>query len=455
MLPPGVDQFLYGTAHQLSSDMPTALLAGVLTCLSSVELEGKCRKPARAHFSAFARRCFEVDNPVVQHAALKLFWRNFDIYTMDAELCSQLATLLVGLIETAWHPHLAEMFSIVVKATFQGNPEGAHELFDWLFTNWSSSSGTTSCDFVALIRSVVQVLSDDIEILYQAACILGLWFQEPNGDICHRDVMTVALEIARRLPVLPPEFFNVLPFCVAHIATENQWITPFSEMCVTIAKLYCCHPEDPYPVMYAICAPLVTNPTFTARMLIVFASFLQTRGPAAREIVVDTLPVFRDTEPGTPIWSAALIVILSGVIIWGLTPEFLGDLFGSDDLGSWYAFALVPQHYPLHLNRMSLMSIAGFMILAAAGDSQAFEALLVQLTNLAACEPDGPDEPLEELVLPFDRLDLVSLVYGFQADYPQFWSGSSLPDICSTLLSVLRGAHEKPGFWRYRGPFVR
>jgi hypothetical protein len=450
--PPSVDQFLYETAEQLSPDMSLPSLAGFLTCLSSVELEGDRHEPARAQLSAAAHSYFEIDCPVVQHAALKLFWRNFDIDAMDAELSRELATLLVGLTETAWHPHLVPIFSRVVNVALQGSPENAHGLFDWLFRNWSLSYGRKSCDFVALLRSVIRVLPNDSEMLYQAACILGCWFHEPNGDLCHRDVMTVALAIARRLPVLPPEFFNVLPFCDLHIAEDNQWITPFSEMCVTIAKTSACfHVEEAYPVMCWMCAAFLGNPKFAPRMLIVFASFLQTRGPAALDIVAETLPIFRGSEPGTPIWSAALVVVLSGVIVCGLVPERFGELFGPDDLGSWYAFAL--QAHRLHVNRVSVMSIAGFMVLAAAGDPQAFGALVAQLANLTACEPDGPDEPLERLFLPFDTFDLVSLVYGFHADYPQFWDDGSLPEICSTLLSVLRDANERPGFWRYLSDF--
>jgi hypothetical protein len=76
--------FVCAAVDRLADEVSAHLTASVMMCLSSVRLD----KVQRLRFLALARGCFAWGVPVVQHAALRLFWRHFPIRALDPEIGS-------------------------------------------------------------------------------------------------------------------------------------------------------------------------------------------------------------------------------------------------------------------------------------------------------------------------------------------------------------------------------
>jgi hypothetical protein len=144
------------------------------------------------------------------------------------------------------------------------------------------------------------------------------------------------------------------------------------------------------------------------RMLIVSACFVQALGPVASGVLAEAVPFSLESEPGGPVWSAALVLLLSGIIVAVFAPEPFVERLNLVDLTSSGAFGASPGEF--FFDRLSVVSIAGFMVLAMAGNELAVGTLVHQMASLATAQPDRHPVTWEQLSLPFDTIDIDVLV---------------------------------------------
>jgi hypothetical protein len=130
------------------------------------------------------------------------------------------------------------------------------------------------------------------------------------------------------------------------------------------------------------------------RMLLVWACFGQARGPDQLPLVAEAVSFFHYADPGSAVWSAALVVVLSGIIVSVFAPDCLEVLLGLVNLTSWYECGASNAH--LSFNRLLVMSIAGFMVLAMRGDALALQTFVPEMANLTHDEPGGPPEAWDD-----------------------------------------------------------
>jgi hypothetical protein len=183
------------------------------------------------------------------------------------------------------------------------------------------------------------------------------------------------------------------------------------------------------------------------RMLIVSACFVQALGPIASGVVAEAIPFFLESEPGSPVWSAALIVLLSGIIVAVFAPEPLADLVNLVDLTSWFAFGASPGEF--FFDRLSVMSIAGFMVLAMAGNELALPTFVHQMGSLASAQPDRHPDTWEQLPLPFDAIDIAVLLSNFSLDYGGSWASADRSESDRAARLPPREHLASPGFCGY------
>jgi hypothetical protein len=182
-------------------------------------------------------------------------------------------------------------------------------------------------------------------------------------------------------------------------------------------------------------------------MLIVSACFVQALGPVASGLVAEAIPFFLENASGGPVWSAALIVLLSGIIVSVFAPEPLADLLNLVDLTSWHDFGASPGEF--FFDRLSVMSIAGFMVLAMAGNELALGTFVYQMASLASAQPDRHPETWEQLSLPFDAIDIALLLSNFSLDYRGSGASADRHDINKAALLPPREHLVSPGFSGY------
>jgi hypothetical protein len=162
--------------------------------------------------------------------------------------------------------------------------------------------------------------------------------------------------------------------------------------------------------------------------------------------------VFLGSDELTPVWSAALVVVLSGIIVSLFLSRDFEEFVPLSELRSRYEFGewIPDEDHHLPFNRLSIMSIAGFLVLAMAhGDAEAFGRAIHQMAILTCDEPDAPDECWERPSLPFDAIDIVVLLVNFNLDYQgeraEFIAGEQLP----VSFMKPRSALQSPGFREY------
>jgi hypothetical protein len=447
---PELDNIVCATVEGLPPDVGPRLAASVMMCLSSVHLDDE----HSLRFSALARGFFTCGIPVVQHAALRLFWCHFPIDTLDLELVSELTVLLLELTERAWHPHLLSIFTHLALLAFPATPVGGCDVFHWLWQQWPLWTDRNACPIASLLGSVIQIIPSESDVLSRAASALGNWFGQPDDTLRWFDAMSVAVMIARRLVALPEEFFRVIPFSRAMLEERQEYalIKPFSEICVLLVQSSASFEvEDAYPQMQEICYIILTAEFEVPRMLIVFASFVQARGREAICVVALAMPFFREADPGSPTWSAALIVLLSGIILSAFFPEDLMDFLGREDVERLLEFGA--RNEDLSYNRLAVMSIASFMVLAAAGVDRAFDVLHIQLAALTSRTRVSSRESLEHLLLPFDAIEVSPLLSAFQLEYALLWEARSVQEHSLALSWTVMNDSAPVGFLDYLSDF--
>jgi hypothetical protein len=414
----------------LSSDIDSVLAATLLMSLSSVT---NAKKEQRLHFSAIACRYMECDSVVLRHSAVDLCCRNFDVATLDATFIWEVTIRVVQLVSSAWHPHLLLILTDLLRfpfflfrshepSSFDPTPTIIEWFNEWLWPAWWSCDEDDSSAYLALLGVFLRLLPD--EVVCEVASFLGDWFCKPESRLRSKVVMSVALVVAGRLLTFPHVFVSVIPFCIQQCEQDSTWIALASEMCALLVQSPTC---VQVPEVFALLhefhgalAPFESLP----RMLILSACFVQAIGPDALPLATEAMPFFLGNDLLTPVWSAALVVVLSGIIVSFFLPGDLEALVPLADLTPWYKFSQwIPEekegtleHLPF--NRLSIMSIAGFLVLAMAGDdAMAFGRAIHQMAILTSDEPDAPDECWERPSLPFDAIEIVVLLLNFNLDY--------------------------------------
>jgi hypothetical protein len=444
---------------QLSSEIDPVLAATLLVCLSGVN----AKKDRRPHFSAIACRYIECDSVVVRHSAVELCCRNFEITTLDVNFIWEVTTRVVQLVISDWHPHLLPILTNLLRfpfflfrsdedetSSFDPTPTIIDWFNQWVWPAWWFSDEDDSSAYLALLDVFLRLLPE--EVVYEVASFLGSWFCNLEPLLPFGNVMSVALMVAGRLHVFPPVFFNVLPFCMDQCESDNAWIAPASEMWALLVQCPTCLQVPAVLSLlhesYAALAAFESMP----RRLILAACFVQAIGPDALPLVTEAMPVFLGSDELTPVWSAALVVVVSAIIVSFVLSMDFEEFLPLGELRRWYAFGEWipdPDHH-LAFNRLSIMSIAGFLVLAMAhGDAEAFGRAIHQMATLTCDEPDAPDECWERPSLPFDAIDIVVLLANFNLDY----QGERAEFVVGEQLRVSfmrpRSALQSPGFRDY------
>jgi hypothetical protein len=367
----------------------------------------------------------ESDSVVLQHSAVELSCRNFEVATLDVTFIWEVTIRVVQLVSIDWHPHLLPILTDLLRfpdasdepSSFDPTPTIIDWFNEWLWPAWRSSDDDDSSAYLALLGVFLRLLPD--EVVCEVASFLGDWFCKPESRLRFEVVMSVALMVAGRLLAVPPVFFNVLPFCIDQCEQDSPWIALAREMgALLVQSPTCVQVPEVFALVHAFhgaLAPFESLP----RMLILSACFVQAIGPDALPLVTEAMPIFLDSDAFT-VWSAALVLVVSGIIVSFCLTNDPEVFLALPDLTQWHAFAeQIPrpdEHLPF--NRVSIMSITGFLVLAMArGDAAAFGRAIHQMATLASDAPDAPDECWERPSLPFDAIDIVVLLANFNSDY--------------------------------------
>jgi hypothetical protein len=168
------------------------------------------------------------------------------------------------------------------------------------------------------------------------------------------------------------------------------------------------------------------------RMLLLVACFVQARGPEAISLVHEAVPLFRARNRDDDVWGAALIVILSGILVAPSDSDVLGQVLLLDGLEAWYEFGALQK--ALSYNRLSLMSIAGFGVLGMMGKVEAFQCFVRQMAYLTNYHRVDALRALDQLSLPFDAIKVTALMDKFTRGYQGDWKQA---DQHAVLLAAL------------------
>jgi hypothetical protein len=424
---PLCEAFVVTAVGQLSSGLAdSALLAALLTSLTCLhDLNEEEEEILRPQFLELACNHMNSDSLVVRHAALKLLWQNLGPGFLDADNACQLLVLVVDLVQRAWHPHLAPILTALLAFPLLPSLDPAQEIFGCVWTAWYSSEGADPDAFIALLAACLGVLPDESSVACEAALTLGNWFDQPDDTLPSRHVLDVAIVFAAKLTVFPHEFFNVLVFCEKRLDDDPELIGPFTDLCALLVQSRTClEVAGSCALMLDTCRALLQT-AFTDAcpadvapgMLLVIACFVQARGPEAVPLVHEVMPFFRERTPGDLIWSAALIVILSGVFVAPYDASVLDDLLLLDDeLDSWHLYGDSEADSPY--NRLSVLSIVGFAVLAMAGKVEACPRFVRQMGHLTSHRQVDALGPLDALSLPSDQIDIATLMGKFTTSYP-------------------------------------
>jgi hypothetical protein len=448
----------------LSFDPHPVLAATLLMCLSGVD----AKKERRLRFLATAWRYIESGPMVVQHSALMLCCRNFDIVIWEVDFVWELTSRVFPLVTDNGHPQLLPILINLLRflsdaaSSLDPTPTMIDWFNEWAWPVWWNSEREDSSAYIGVLEVFLRLLPE--QVVWNVASFLGQWFCTPDTTLPLGDVMSVALMVARNSPDFPEEFFNVLPFCMKLLDVDNAWIAPASEMCALLVQYpRCGQVPEALSRMDHIRRDVLERglselgpPESVPRMLILSACFVQARGRNVLPLVLEAMPFFLKSAPLTPVWSAALVVILSGIIVSFFVPGSLGELLTLADLRSWYEFGeWIPdgdEHLPF--NRLSVMSIAGFLVVAMAlSDAAAFSRAIHQMATLTCDTPDVDTESWERLCLPFDAIDIVVLLANFRLDYEGECMELAAGDDDRASFMKPRTALEAPGFREYLSHF--
>jgi hypothetical protein len=407
--------YLTSARDMLRSDSPPAFLAAtLLMCLSSDERNS----PFQQESLQLANLYTASDAIVTLHAAVKLFWPNIERSLLNDVLIMKLIELLLNLAENSWHTHLLPMFSYLVTLESASLHQEAEPLFIALWTRWCEAEPENASDFIIILHSLFEHVPKESGVTYQAACILGNWLVDLPEGRSPSEVMDLAIMIVRRLDNLPPEFINVLSFC--HNRLYGLLLEPFSEICTLLIQYFPDFQDGICSAMiHDICSTVLRDeeagPELLSRMLIVSACLVQTLGPPVASLIDFAFGRYDANEPGSPIWSSALVVLLSAVILSLSWPDFREGVVRMN-LDSWFTLVRKEEHR-FRFCRLSVMSIVAFFVLGAFGNQYAVPLAFHQFRRLTNDKPDGELDALERLSLPFDSMNLYVVLSSFLEDH--------------------------------------
>jgi hypothetical protein len=462
----------FALAQLDSGDISPQLAATLLLCLSCVDAP----EDAYPRWTALALKYVGSDFLVVRHSALKLLSQNSDPTTWGVEFCCGLIDVLFPLAAEAWHSHLLPLFGALVSSAFPPIVRRADEMFDELWRHWLLSDGDDSVDFTDLLSSVLKNVPLDSPRLEAAALFFGNWFLDTStSDLPESVVLEMSLVIAGCFPIVPPVFFNALHFWGSQRDPgAAALVEPLSEMCILLIRSY---PRLDVGIssvlMLEICKrvlhapeddPVRKSPTLfaLARMFMILACLVQVRGPEALDLVGIADSFLRVTLPPSPVWSAALIVVLSAIIVSLFVPNHLPQILTQVHLESWYAYGKLPQNLPF--SRLSHMSIVAFMVIASVAEGpfrmKACMRAFNQIARMSSVRPDCQPKAWERVRLPFDQMEIPALISNFYVSHLHFvhaileaeeLPGSESDVSLDVVLSLLTpGSAETPvGFFEY------
>jgi hypothetical protein len=443
----------------LGTDVHVVTAAALLMCLSRAK-----RNEFLAEASlAAADQYMASPSLVVRHAALRLFRETIPFTSLEESTAAGLVQVLLELAANAWHPHLLSVFAGVIALRFPSGVSFAREIFVHLVQNWSWLVGDAPDDMVTLLGFLLKMLPRDNPELMEWAGCMGDWFLDPCEGFILSRVMKIAILVADALVVVPLEFFNVLCFC-GELFNENvDFVNQFSDLCVLLIRSCHGHPDaPPCDLMYDMCERILTAqviqdpaPDIISRMLMVEASFVQSRGLADEQLIGFTLGLFLNNPSDTQLWSSALIVLLSVIIISPFLtpiPDFVERLV--PQLEPWFLFSDCDRRATLPLCRLSVLSITAFLVLAMTGNDAALRLAIKQVARLENDRPDGPLDKLERMCLPFDQVNVDLLLANFDHSYQGSWAAVCSADRWLSFVTLRITEEELVGFLEYLLKFL-